>query len=309
MSPPTIAAGPQGPMPLARVRILIAASILLTAGFAVVIQINEPSAVSAVAASGVAAVLYALIFAALREPGPSGALAAAEGLAGVAFAFSALLGGAFALARHWLDGATVWLLVVAAVQGLLLQAIRRVRPRTHGGRDWPALLLRALMIVIGLLVVVAILIPTHSHPPRYEAQTIGEIRTMISAQAAYEASNGGFYDVPECLAAPQRCIPGYPMNAPSFVEAELGRTTAVKAGYRRVFHPGPPADPTAIRRAGASASSLTSYAYVAVPLEPERPGSNRGFCADATGRICYTADGHPPALEKGQCAVPCDTIQ
>jgi hypothetical protein len=296
-------------MPLARVRILIAASILLTGGFAVVIQINEPSAVSVVATSIVAAVLYVFIFAALRDSEPRGALAAAEGLAGVAFAFSALLGGEFALARHWLDGATVWLLVVAVVQGLLLHAIRRARPKVDAGRDWRAVLLRAFMIVIGLLGFVALLIPTNIHPPRYESHTIGDIRTMISAQAAYGGSNGSFYDVPECLAAPQRCIPGYPMNASTFIDAQLGRTTAVKAGYRRVFHPGPPADPTAIRRAGASASSLTSYVYVAVPLVPENPGSNRGFCADATGRICYTKDGHPPSIEKGQCAVPCDTIE
>jgi hypothetical protein len=294
-------------MPLARVRILIAASILLTAGFAVVIQINEPRAVSVIVTSGVAAVLYALVFAALGEPEAGRALSAAEVLAAVAFTFSAIFGGGFALVGHWLDGATIWLLVVGVVQGLLLRAIRQARPKVEGGRDWRGELLRAFIVGLGILAFLSIFLPDHAHGPRHESATIGEIRTLISAQASYQSANGGFFDTPECLVTPHRCIPAYPANAPTFIDSALGQTTAVRSGYRRVFLPGPPADPGAVLREGASASSLESFAYVAVPLDPKKGGA-RGLCGDSTGLLCAAPDGRAPEVANGHCAGGCRSV-
>lgn len=144
--------------------------------------------------------------------------------------------------------------------------------------------------------------------PGSESTTLGDIRTIISAEVAYSSANLGFYDVPECLGTPQRCIPGYPVAARPFLDSQLGQTSAVKSGYRRVFHPGPGADPSGVRRVGASASSLVSYAYVAVPLVPGQAGL-RAFCGDATGRICYTPDGRAPGIENGQCAASCETLR
>jgi hypothetical protein len=141
-----------------------------------------------------------------------------------------------------------------------------------------------------------------------ESAALGDIRNLISAEAVYQDSNGGFYDVPECLMAPARCIPAYPANEPTFLDPLLAPMTAVKRGYRRVFHPGLPADPTVVRRTSASASSLQSYAYVAVPIVPGETGK-RGFCGDATGRICLTRDGSAPAIENGGCAASCENLQ
>lgn len=138
-------------------------------------------------------------------------------------------------------------------------------------------------------------------PSWNESVAIGDVRTMISAQATYQANNGGFHDVPECLAGPRRCIPGYPADAPTFIEPQLGQATVVRQGYRRTFYPGPTAEPSAVRERKASPTSITSYVYIAVPLSFGRTGS-RAFCGDGSGRICYTTDGGP-RIDQGQCSV------
>ena len=150
---------------------------------------------------------------------------------------------------------------------------------------------------------------TGSRPSGNEAGAIGDVRTFLSAQQAYQAGNGGFYDLPECLVSPQRCIPGYPPNAPAFIDPDLGQTTLVKRGYRRTFHPGPAAELPAIAGRKASPTSITSYVYIAVPRWFGRTGI-RAFCGDVTGRICYTDDGTLPRIDQGLCAVSsCKDLQ
>jgi len=149
------------------------------------------------------------------------------------------------------------------------------------------------------------LAPMHGwagHPPvsRNEAATIRNMRTMIAAQVTYQERSGGFYGVPECLGAPRGCIADYPINVPDLLDNELAQMTAVKNGYRLVFHAGAPA--------GGSAKSLQSYVYLAVPLAFGTTGV-RGFCADATGRICSTPDGRLVEIENGQCSVSCQDVQ
>jgi hypothetical protein len=126
---------------------------------------------------------------------------------------------------------------------------------------------------------------------------IGDVRTVISAQAAYQSVNGGFYDTLECLRGPGRCIPSYPANAPVFLEAA---TATPRNGYRARFDPGPAAEKTPV----TSPSSLTSYAVWMIPDEG-RPG--RTLCGDHTGIVC-TVEGRTPPATKGACPVapgPC----
>ena len=136
-----------------------------------------------------------------------------------------------------------------------------------------------------------------------EAQAQGDLRSIREAQNEYARVNGGFYDRLECLAAPARCIPGYSAPARFFLEHPLP-----DGGYVRTFYPGPAAPRDAITRANASPSSITSYAYVAVPKP--RPGwlagfERRGFCGDSTGVACETTDGSAPPVVDGRCVVPC----
>jgi hypothetical protein len=134
-----------------------------------------------------------------------------------------------------------------------------------------------------------------------EANAIGNLRTMISAQVAYSSANRGFFDSPDCLIKPSSCIPGYPADGMAFLLSLIG---PVHAGYTFTFHPGAPAP----RSPDTSPSSMRTFAFVAVPLQFGETG-RRSFCADDTGRICVTEDGSAPPVSHGRCAEPCRELQ
>jgi hypothetical protein len=136
----------------------------------------------------------------------------------------------------------------------------------------------------------------------FKASAVGDIRTVISGQAAYSTANEGFYDELRCLVDPGTCLPSYPKGSPAFLDASV--LQAEKFGYRRTFHPGAKAP----RQAKSSASSLTSYAFTAVPLKPGETGK-RGFCGDASGRLCFTPDGSQPKVVGGECDAACTTLK
>jgi hypothetical protein len=127
---------------------------------------------------------------------------------------------------------------------------------------------------------------------RNEEAAIADARTIIMAEAAYQAANGGFYDDPRCLLEPSACIPGYPADGPSFLEWAIGSLT-IKDGYgRAVFtkpvtpKPGPEVSP----------SSAEGYAVILWPDKPGKTG-RRVFCAGADGVICFTEDGTRPIVQ------------
>ena len=136
-----------------------------------------------------------------------------------------------------------------------------------------------------------------------EAVISNDLRAVQDAQATYQAMNAGGYDTLECLAAPSRCMRGYPEGAPVFLPAHLA-TLAPENGYVRTFHAGQPLPATAPH---ASRSSLLGWAYTAVP-ERERSG-RKSFCADSTGRICVFLDGAAPRVEDALCPSPCERIR
>jgi hypothetical protein len=154
-----------------------------------------------------------------------------------------------------------------------------------------------------------------------EAATVGDIRTVISAQAVYQNANGGFYGEPPCLSGPWDCIPNYARSQPALLPDGF-MLEGEKSGYKRRFHAGPQGAATVVvpkptRRRGKKPSptppppppfqGLTSFAVTAVPLAPGESGV-RGFCGDASGRICFTADGQEPAVVEGNCAAACPTL-
>jgi hypothetical protein len=127
------------------------------------------------------------------------------------------------------------------------------------------------------------------------------------AQASYQGANGGFYDAPGCLVHPQRCIPGYQPGEPAFLDSLFMQD--VRYGYRWTFHAGRAAPADTLRAGGVSPSSLTSWAYVGVPVDA-RAGA-RGFCGDATGIVCMTIDGLTPPVAAGACVTggPCRVMR
>jgi len=150
-----------------------------------------------------------------------------------------------------------------------------------------------LLIVVAIIgIIAAIAIPSllRARVSANESATIGDIRTVISGQAAYQSANGGWYDGNLiCLTAPDdaACIPNYPTNSPTFLDSQLTSLLA-KSGYSRSFAGG--STPTGRNTAISSGGSTTSYVYWATPTSAGQTGV-RGFAGDASGLLCFSTDG------------------
>jgi type IV pilus assembly protein PilA len=146
-----------------------------------------------------------------------------------------------------------------------------------------------LLIVVAIIgIIAAIAIPSllRARVSANEAATIGDIRTVISAQAAYQSADSGFYAGKlSCLFAP--CIPSYPSNAPTFLDSEVANLLP-KSGYRRSYGPNP-AVPANLP-ASADPGGISAFLYNATPLNVGQTGV-RGFGGDSSGLICYSATG------------------
>jgi hypothetical protein len=130
---------------------------------------------------------------------------------------------------------------------------------------------------------------------------IGDMRTVVAAEMAYSAVNAGFFDAPACLEKPSACLSPV-ADLPQLLSAEIS-SLEPRSGYDRSFHPGPPPSAEQARWLGISASSLSTFAYVAVPTRPGVTGT-ASFCADSMGRVCVQEDGGTPAVVNGLCE-PC----
>lgn len=138
------------------------------------------------------------------------------------------------------------------------------------------------------------------------AMTLGDVRTLLSAEASYAHWNHGYFDRPACLVRFEDCRPGAPRDAwPLLSEQDLAE---VRHGYRRTFHPGPPAPATEVTRLKASPTSLRAFAYVAVPTDPARFGM-RAFCGGSDGAVCAREDGSMPRPIEGKCPTECSQVR
>ena len=162
-----------------------------------------------------------------------------------------------------------------------------------------------LLIVVAIIgIIAAIAIPSllRARVSANESATLGDIRTLISAQAAYQSANSGFYDGElSCLTSPSTgCIPSYPSIAPTFLDSQLASQNS-KSGYNRS------ADETATVPSGRG---LSCYVYHAVPSNPGQTGV-RAFAGGCSGIVCFTPDGNIPVSEVGPGAMDpaCTAIQ
>jgi hypothetical protein len=137
----------------------------------------------------------------------------------------------------------------------------------------------------------------------HEASAVGDIRTLISAEAAYASMNGGLFDTPGCLVTPGPCL-GRKAPSSAFLASE---PEGSRNGYTRRFVAGPAPKADEIKRLKASPSSLRSFAYVGVPDLPGESGE-RAFCGDSTGRVCFMADGSAPVVKNGACDASCPSL-
>jgi type IV pilus assembly protein PilA len=161
--------------------------------------------------------------------------------------------------------------------------------RKHAGFT----LIELLIVVAIIAIIAAIAIPAllRARISANESASLGDIRTVHSAQTAYQGVNGGYYEGAfTCMSQKGGCIPGAPpITSPTYLDKVLS-VLAPKGGYTRSRENGPPPVPLT---ADVSATSITSFVYTATPLAQGMTGV-RGFAIDASGRICFTPDGLPP---------------
>lgn len=160
-----------------------------------------------------------------------------------------------------------------------------------------------LLIVVAIIgIIAAIAIPSllRARISANEAGMIGDIRTVVSAQAAYQSANSGFYaDTMICLNVPTGagCIADYPATGPTFVDAQVANTAAVKSGYGRTFTMTPNAGPE---------GGAMQYCYGGSPASTQ--GGVRSFGGDSSGVIGQTNVATPDccdaagALDTALCA-------
>jgi hypothetical protein len=150
---------------------------------------------------------------------------------------------------------------------------------------------------VGIMAAVAIPSLLRARVAANEAGTIGDIRAVISAEAAYQAYTPSRVEFGElrCLSEPKSCLPEY--DGPTFLDPGI-TTLADKGGYKRSFFAG---------AAGSTPGAIQSYAYTAAPVQPGRTGV-RSFCGDESGVICVNEDGSPFDASGGRCPAGCTPL-
>ena len=153
-----------------------------------------------------------------------------------------------------------------------------------------------LLIVVAIIgIIAAIAIPSllRARVSANESATIGDIRTLISANATYQASTlsrQGYAQALTCLSTPSNaaCIPNYAATAPTFLDAVIGGTGA-KSGYNRGYFPG-----VAVPNGN---NEVDGYCYRATPTTQNRTGV-RSFGGDSSGVLAETT---PPGAPVDCC--------
>ncbi len=141
-----------------------------------------------------------------------------------------------------------------------------------------------LLIVVAIIgIIAAIAIPSllRARVSANESATQGDIRTWISAEAAYEGTSqgNGYAPLASCLSTPSAatCIPGYSSTAPTFLDRNLAQDAFQKSGYGRDYVPA----------ANAVGAGVDGYCYGASPSTLNRTGV-RSFGGDASGVMAGT---------------------
>ncbi len=141
-------------------------------------------------------------------------------------------------------------------------------------------LIELLIVVTIIGIIAAIAIPSllRARISANEAAAIGDLRTVVSSEVAFQSAANGYFGRLSCLATPTTCIAGYPANAPTFVDPSFAAALGVanpRQGYLRSMP---------MSGAGPAAGLFSSYCYEALPSVSGRTGV-RSFAVDGSGSL------------------------
>jgi prepilin-type N-terminal cleavage/methylation domain-containing protein len=145
-----------------------------------------------------------------------------------------------------------------------------------------------LLIVVAIIgIIAAIAIPSllRARIAANEVAAIGDIRSVISAEHAYAASNSGAFGSLACLGGPTNC--GFGAGTQPFIDSAIAGALT-KSGYVRSFAAG-------VGGGGAPDPGMATFVYGATPVTQNQTGT-RGFAGDNSGVICADQTGALPPL-------------
>jgi prepilin-type N-terminal cleavage/methylation domain-containing protein len=155
-------------------------------------------------------------------------------------------------------------------------------------------LLELLIVIALIMIVAAIAVPglMRARMSSVEANAIGTMRAILSAQSTYASSCGsGFYapSFARLAAAPAG-------GADTYIGPDLAADPVTKSGYRYTLTPGPIAAAAPPSCNGAAAGTLASSYFIAV--DPLPATGERHFGANQGGTI-YEAVVAVPVTQVG----------